>query len=79
MHPQRPIGHGSSILENAVTPWLLNLYAVRLAMAPLLAFSPHGSSARLAAPYAIALCLFGLCLLRSGELSTMAGGSRRDT
>ncbi len=56
--------------------WLLvNLYAVRLSLAPLLVFStalllwsivfsPYGSSSRLPAMYGIALCLLGLHLAR---------------
>ncbi|MHB8458926.1 MAG: hypothetical protein ACYDB6_02550 [Candidatus Limnocylindrales bacterium] len=55
--------------------WLLvNLYAVRLTLAPLLvfstalllwniAFSPYGSSSRLPAAYGITLCLLGLRLI----------------
>jgi len=60
----------------AIATWLLaNLYAARVALAPLLvfstmlllwsiAFSPYGFSARLSAPYGIALVLLGLSLLR---------------
>ena len=55
---------------------LLNLYAVRLDLAPLIVFStalllwnvvfsPYGSSSRLLATYGIALCLLGLKLIRS--------------
>jgi hypothetical protein len=57
---------------------LVNLYAVRLALAPLLVFStalliwnilfsPYGSSVRLLAAYGIGLCLLGLSKLRGEE------------
>jgi hypothetical protein len=57
---------------------LLNLYAARLTLAPLLvyssvlllwsvAFSPYGNSARLTAAYAIAVCLLGFRLMRRGD------------
>ena len=61
-----------------VAVWLLlNLYAVRLPLAPLLvfsstlllwaiAFSPYANAARLTAPYAIALCILGLRSIRLG-------------
>ena len=56
---------------------LVNLYAVRLGLAPLLvfstalltwnvAFSPYSSSSRLLAMYGIALCLLGLSQVRRG-------------
>ena len=60
----------------AVAVWLLaNLYSARVEVAPLLvfsamlllwdiAFSPYGSSGRITAPYALALSLLGLRLMR---------------
>lgn len=59
-----------------VVIWLLaNLYPLQVEVAPLLvlsamlllwdiAFSPYGSGSRITAPYAVALCLLGLRLLR---------------
>jgi len=60
----------------AIAVWLLaNLYVSRVVVAPLLilaamlllwdiAFSPYGLGARITAPFALALCLLGLRLLR---------------
>jgi len=69
--------------------WLLvNFYAVRSSLAPLLvfspllllwaiAFSPYANAARLTAPYAIALCMLGLRQLgASRELIRMNGMAR---
>jgi hypothetical protein len=67
------------LVVGLVAVWLLlNLYATRLAIAPLLvfvsalllwsiAFSPYANSARLTAAYAIALCLLGLRAMRRDE------------
>lgn len=59
--------------------WLLaNLYSFRVELAPLvvfstmllvwaIAFSPYGFSARITAPYGVALCLLGLRLVGGGD------------
>ena len=63
-----------------IAVWLLaNLYSFRVELAPLLvfsatllvwaiAFSPYGFSARITAPYGVALCLLGLRLVRGTKL-----------
>ena len=69
----------------ALAGWLLvNLYAIRLRLAPLLVFStllllwnivfsPYGSSSRLLATYGIALCVLGFQLQRrTEEIETVA-------
>ncbi len=77
-----------------IAVWLLaNLYSFRVELAPLIvfstmlllwsiAFSPYGFSARIAAPYGIALCLLGLRIV-TGDAgvrdapSTLAGTPTR--
>ncbi len=68
---------------------LLNLYAVRLTLGPLLVFStalflwnivfsPYGSSSRLLAAYSIALCLLGMRLLSGDARVPHAAGPLTD-
>lgn len=68
----------------AAAIWLLmNLYALRLEIAPLLAFStilllwnvafsPYGFNGRIIAPYGLALCLLGLDLLAAQRKTSEA-------
>lgn len=74
-----------------VSMWLLlNLYAVRLSIAPLLVFgavgliwsvlfSPYGHLGRIYAPYEIALVLVGLRLLTAGAPMGLSRGVRVHT